>query len=96
VAITIEKQKEETMNGSAKRKLRPRFWMETLLAAITGILCAITPIWPDWIEAISGWDPDQHNGSMEWMITVGLLIVTVAMVAMAVRDWRRMPVTESG
>lgn len=38
-----------------KLRLRLLFWVETGLAAITGILCVITPIWPDWIEAVSGW-----------------------------------------
>ena len=74
------------MEISAKRTLRLRFWAEAVLATITGILCAVTPIWPDWIEAISGWDPDQHNGSVEWMITVGLLIATIVMVAIAIRE----------
>ncbi len=72
-----------------ERRLRPVFWIETGLAALTGLLCVITPFWPDWIEAISGWDPDQHDGSVEWMIATGLLALTVILGAAAMSEWRR-------
>jgi hypothetical protein len=63
------------------------------LAAITGLLALITPIFPDWIEFVSGWDPDQHDGSVEWMIVVGLFVVTIIIVALAAAEWRRTPVS---
>jgi hypothetical protein len=59
------------------------------------LLALITPIFPDWIEFVSGWDPDQHNGSVEWMIVVGLFVVTVVMVALAAIEWRRTTATAS-
>jgi hypothetical protein len=69
--------------------LRSVFWVETGLAALAGLLCVITPFWPDWIEAISGWDPDQHDGSVEWMIAAGLLVLTVAFGLAARSEWSR-------
>ena len=78
-----------------RRSFRRLFWVEIGLAAITGLLALITPIFPDWIEAVSGWDPDQHDGSVEWMIVVGLLVVTIVMVALAAIEWRRTPATAS-
>jgi hypothetical protein len=78
------------LDNSAKRTLRRRFWVETVVAAISGILCLITPLWPDWIEAVSGWDPDQHNGAVEWAIVATLLLVTIIMLAGAGRSWRRL------
>jgi uncharacterized membrane protein len=78
-----------------RSNFRPLFWIEIGLAAITGLLALITPIFPDWIEFVSGWDPDQHNGSVEWMIVVGLFVVTVVMVALAAIEWRRTTATES-
>jgi hypothetical protein len=72
-----------------RRNFRPLFWIEVGLAAITGLLALITPIFPDWIEFVSGWDPDQHDGSVERMIVVGLFAVTIAMVAAATIEWRR-------
>lgn len=72
-----------------RRNFRPLFWIEVGLAALTGVLALITPIFPDWIEFVSGWDPDQHDGSVERMIVVGLFVVTIAMVAAATVEWRR-------
>jgi hypothetical protein len=39
------------------RGFRRRFWIEMAIASLTGLLALITPIFPDWIELISGWDP---------------------------------------
>jgi hypothetical protein len=33
----------------------------------------LTIVWPDWIEALTGYDPDQHNGTVEWLIVIALL-----------------------
>jgi uncharacterized membrane protein len=78
-----------------RTNFRPLFWIEIGLAAITGLLALITPIFPDWIEFVSGWDPDQHNGSVERKIVVGLFVVTVVMVALAASEWRRTTATAS-
>jgi uncharacterized membrane protein len=78
-----------------RRNFRRLFWVEIGLAAITGLLAIITPIFPDWIEFVSGWDPDQHDGSAERMIVVGLLVLTTLIVALAAIEWRRTPVTAS-
>ena len=75
--------------------MRRLFWIETGLAAITGLLALITPIFPDWIEFVSGWDPDQHNGSVEWLIVVGLFVIAVVMIAAAAIEWRRKPAAAS-
>jgi hypothetical protein len=71
-----------------QRSLRLVFWVETGLAALTGLLCVITLFWPDWIEAISGWDPDQHDGSVEWAIAAGLFVLTILIGTVARSEWR--------
>ena len=78
-----------------QRNLRRLFWVESGLAAIAGLLTLITPIFPDWIEFVSGWDPDQHDGSVEWLIIVGLFVIAVVMVAAAAIEWRRNPAAAS-
>ena len=78
-----------------RRNFRPLFWVEVGLAAITGLLALITPTFPDWIEFVSGWDPDQHDGSVERMIVVGLFVVTIVMVFAAAIEWRRTTAMES-
>jgi hypothetical protein len=74
-----------------RKNVRRRIWFEMGLASITGFLAIITPVFPDWIEFVSGWDPDQHGGSVERLIVTGLFLVTVAMFALATMEWRRAP-----
>jgi len=87
--------KADPMDTSSRRKLQRRLWLKTFIGAGTGVLSVVTPIWPDWIEAISGWDPDQHDGSAEWMIVTALLLVTVTMLAMVARDWQQLKVAKA-
>ena len=79
---------------TVRGNLRGRFWVAAALASLALILCVITPVWPDWIEAISGWDPDQHDGSVEWLIAAALLVVSVAMFAVARLEWRRAAIAQ--
>ena len=67
---------------------RLRVRLETAIAAVAGVLGIVTIFWHDWIEGLTGWDPDHHNGSFEWIIIVALLAVAVVVGAMARRDWR--------
>jgi hypothetical protein len=55
---------------------------------IAGTLGVLTIFWGDWIEALTGWDPDYYNGSLEWLIVVALLAVSAAFGVAARRDWR--------
>jgi hypothetical protein len=49
----------------------------------------VTPIFPGWIEFVSGYDPDRGDGSLEWLIVLGLFLVTIVMLALAAREWRQ-------
>jgi hypothetical protein len=77
------------MEVQVRTSLRRWFWVEIGLASTTGLLALITPIFPDWIEFVSGWDPDQHDGSAERLIVIGLFAVAVAIFALAAIEWRR-------
>jgi hypothetical protein len=79
-----------------RKNFRHRFWIESVFALATGILALVTPVFPDWIEVLTGWDPDQHDGSVERYIVVGLFIITVILFALAFTEWRRTPRTVSG
>ena len=59
------------------------------MAAFAGLLALITPMFPDWIELVSGWDPDQHDGSVERLIVVGLCLIAIALFSLATVEWRR-------
>ena len=69
-------------------KLRARFWVESALAALTGVLFVLTFFWQDWLEAF-GFDPDNHDGSAEWLIVCGLFVLFVVFAASARLEWHR-------
>jgi hypothetical protein len=71
------------------RRVRSRFWLEAGLASLTGVLTLVTLVSREWIEALTGWDPDHHSGSLEWAIVFGLLALTVIAAATAYAEWRR-------
>jgi hypothetical protein len=67
---------------------RRRFWVETVLAALTGGLFALTLVWHEWLEAL-GFDPDNGDGSAEWAIVAVLFAVFVVFAVAARLEWRR-------
>ena len=69
--------------------MRRRFWLETGIAIVTGILFVITLVRNDWIEIVFGVDPDNRNGSLEWLIVGVLLAVTITLFILASYEWRR-------
>lgn len=56
----------------------------------------MTIFWRDWIEFLTGWDPDHHNGTAEWFIVVALLAVAAAAGLAARRNWRLLAATGTG
>ena len=67
-------------------KVRVR--LETAVALCAGILGVLTIFWLDWIEALTGWDPDHNNGTFEWLIVAALLAVSIVMGVVARRHWQ--------
>jgi hypothetical protein len=59
-------------------KGRARLEMAGALCA--GIFGILTIFWHDWIEILTGWDPDNHSGAVEWIVVTALLVAAVAMV----------------
>lgn len=55
--------------------------IEVSLAFLSGFIAIVTLIWRDWIEAITGWDPDHHNGSFETVFVITLLVVSALLLA---------------
>ena len=72
-----------------RNALRRRFWLETGIAIITGVLYVITMIRNNWIEVVFRVDPDNNNGTFEWLIVGVLLLVTITLFILASYEWRR-------
>jgi hypothetical protein len=66
-----------------------RFYLEAILAALSTGLFILTLISRDWIEEIFHVEPDEGNGSLEWTIVIVLFVVSIALISLARRDWRR-------
>lgn len=71
------------------KSIRARFWIEATLAVISGFVLVLTLTWPQWIEAIFGVDPDGGSGSLEVVVSVALVAVTLAWAVLARLEWRR-------
>ena len=69
--------------------LRMRFWLEAGLASACGALAVLTLFLRDWIEALTGFNPDHGNGSLEWALVGGLALACVTSGIAARREWRR-------
>jgi hypothetical protein len=79
----VAREKGVTVRGS-----KTRVRVEMAITAVAGILGILTVFWRDWIEALTGWDPDQHNGGAEWLIVAGLLAVAAVMGLVTRRHWK--------
>jgi hypothetical protein len=73
------------------RKLPARFWFEAITGAIGLVLFILTLFSREWIEELTGWDPDGGNGSLEVALAVGLLAISAISMFAARRDYVRAP-----
>ncbi|MGV8858525.1 hypothetical protein [Rhodoglobus sp.] len=62
--------------------------IEVVAALVLGALTVATLVQPTWIEMLIGLEPDGGNGESEWLVVAVLAIATVAVAALANRDWR--------
>jgi hypothetical protein len=74
---------------------RYRLYLERGIAVLAGGLGLLTAFWHDWIEGLTGWDPDHHDGSVEWLIVAILLAAALASGLLAHRDRRRLAADSS-
>ena len=60
-------------------QLRMRFWLEAGFGSACGTLAVLTLFWRDWIEALTGFDPDRGSGTAE--VTFVLALAGLALLA---------------
>ena len=70
-------------------QLRRRLRIEMVLAVFSAILCALTVVFPEWIE-LTGLEPDAGSGALEWIIAGLFLVAAVVSAEVARRDHRRL------
>jgi hypothetical protein len=90
LSATGQPRTETPQSSSWTSAIATRFWVEAGLAALCGFLAILTLFTPDWIEALTGSDPDEHNGSFEWTIVATMSLVCILSAIAARADWRRL------
>ena len=71
------------------RHLPARFWFEATTAVMGLTMFVVTLFSREWIEAITGWDPDGGSGAMELVLALSLLTVSATSMLAARRVYRR-------
>lgn len=78
-----------------RKRLRPVFWISSFLTCIASFLAVLTAVWPNWIEGVTGFQPDKQSGSLEWILVVGCGVAAVLLGTLAGREWRRAAIAPS-
>jgi nitrogen fixation/metabolism regulation signal transduction histidine kinase len=73
--------------------VRPRFWWQTGFSVVALVLALVTVISREWIELLTGWDPDRGSGTLEWVLVAVLGLVAIALGAAARNEWHRATAT---
>lgn len=73
-----------------KRRLQARITIETLLAITCLMLAIVTIVDPEWIEELTGADPDAGSGTIEWLVVIGFGLVSIILSRRAWRTARRL------
>lgn len=63
---------------------------ETVLSIACCALALLSTIWPDWIEALTGLDPDHGDGSVEWEFVAAFALAALVSGLLARIHWRRL------
>ena len=68
--------------------VRARLRIEVVLTIISAMLFALTAVFPQWIEELTGLEPDAGSGALEWLIAGAFFVAAVISAVLARRDYR--------
>lgn len=71
-----------------RRVTMRRVRIEAIAAAAFAFAAILTLVWPDWIEGVTGTDPDHGDGTLEWAFVAALGVIAVVLALMSWRDLR--------
>ena len=57
--------------------------IEVVLAGAFAALAVLTALWPQWIEELTGLEPDAGSGLVEWAIVVVLAVLAATATVLA-------------
>ncbi len=69
------------------RDLRTRFWIEAVVAGVGFALFVLTLVTREWIEILTGLDPDGGSGALEFGFAIALLSVATISATFARRTF---------
>lgn len=78
-----------TGDAMISRSTGARFWVEIVFAVLAAVLAVTTLINAEWIEWLTGTDPDGGDGSLEWLFAGACALVALISAALARLEWRR-------
>lgn len=73
-----------------RRRLKVRLTIEVVLGLASLGLAFLTGVNREWIEELTGLEPDAGSGALEWGIVFALALAAIVLGALAVRDGRRL------
>jgi hypothetical protein len=71
-----------------RRRLRLRIGLEAALALCGLARAVLTAMTPEWIEALTGVEPDAGSGALEWAIVVGCVLSSIVLTVRAGHNTR--------
>jgi hypothetical protein len=71
-------------------RLKTRMTLEGLAGLTSLVLAVLTVVNREWIEELTGLEPDAGSGALEWLIVIAFGLAAVLLGRMAWRDRQRL------
>jgi hypothetical protein len=79
---------------NVRKRLTRRIAVELVLGLISLALCILTLVNKEWIEELTGLEPDAGSGALEWAIVFGCGAAAILLGGFAWRDRQRLRTAE--